>query len=53
MKLAKIFMITAALVLFEHSTAFADAVLTVVPVPGTVLAGQTFTVGIFVTFAGG
>ena len=49
MKLLKVFVFTAALMLFGRSTAFADAVLTVVPVPGTVLAGQTFTVGIFVT----
>ena len=49
MKLLKVFVFMAALMLFGRSTAFADAVLTVVPVPGTVLAGQTFTVGIFVT----
>ena len=48
MKLAKIFVITAALALLEHSTAFADAVLSVVS-PSGIVAGQTFTIGIFVT----
>ena len=48
MKLAKIFVITAALVLLEHSTAFADAVLSVVS-PSGIVAGQTFTIGIYVT----
>jgi len=48
MKIAKIFVCTATLVLLGHSTAFADAVLTVVP-SGPLVVGQTFTVGIFVT----
>lgn len=49
MKIAKIFILAMALVLFGHSTAFADAVLTVIPTPTSLIAGQTFTVGIFVT----
>lgn len=49
MKLSKIFLLTAALVLIGHSNAFADAVLSVVPPAGSIDAGQTFTVGIFVT----
>jgi len=49
MKLLKVFVFTAALMSFGGSTAFADAVLTVVPLPGSVVAGQTFTVGIYVT----
>jgi hypothetical protein len=49
MKIAKFFVLAAALLLLSHSTAFADAVLTVVPLSGSLVAGQTFTVGIFVT----
>jgi hypothetical protein len=49
MKIAKIFLLAAALMLFGRSTAFADAVLTVVPPSGSLAVGQTFTVGIFVT----
>jgi hypothetical protein len=48
MKLAKIFVLTAAMVLLGHCTAFADAVLSVVS-PSGIVAGQTFTVGIYVT----
>jgi hypothetical protein len=48
MKIAKIFVLTAALILPGHSIAFADAVLTVVS-PGSVSVGQTFTIGIHVT----
>jgi hypothetical protein len=48
-KIAKFFVLTAALMLLGYSTAFADAVLTVVPPSGSLVAGQTFTVGIFVT----
>jgi hypothetical protein len=48
MKPAKIFVLTIALVLLVHSTAFADAVLSVVS-PSGIVAGQTFTVGIHVT----
>ena len=48
MRLAKIFVFTAVLVLLVHSTAFADAVLSVVS-PSSIVAGQTFTVGIHVT----
>jgi hypothetical protein len=49
MKLAKAFVLTAALVLFGYSNAFADAVLSVIPPSGSIGIGQTFTVGIYVT----
>jgi hypothetical protein len=49
MKIVKIFVLAAAMLLLSHSTAFADAVLAVVPLSGSLVAGQTFTVGIFVT----
>ena len=49
MRIAKVFILTAALMLVGYSTAFADAVLTVVPQSGPLTVGQTFTVGIHVT----
>lgn len=49
MKLLKSCVAVAMLLLAGHSAAFADAVLSVVPTPSTVLVGQTFTVGIYVT----
>jgi hypothetical protein len=48
MKIAKLFVLTAALML-GHSTAFADAVLTVVSPSGPISVGQTFTIGIHLT----
>jgi hypothetical protein len=48
MKIAKVFVFATAVMLCGPNPAFADAVLTVVP-PSGVIAGQTFTVGIFVT----
>ena len=45
MRMAKVFILTAALMLVGYSTAFADAVLTVVPESGPLTVGQTFTVG--------
>ena len=49
MKLAKSCVTLAMLLLAGPSAALADAVLTVVPMPTSVAAGQTFTVGIYVT----
>lgn len=49
MKLSKMFLLVAALMLCGYSNAFADAVLTVVNPSGSVDIGQTFTVGIYVT----
>jgi len=49
MKIAKIFVLAATLMLLGHSTAFADAVLSLVPLSSPVTVGQQFTVGIFVT----
>jgi hypothetical protein len=50
MKTVKVFTyITALALLGPASSAFADAVLSVVPPTGGVTAGQTFTVGIYVT----
>lgn len=49
MKIAKSFVLIAALVLFGYSNAFADAVLTVVPPASSFNTGQIFTVGIYVT----
>jgi hypothetical protein len=48
MKLAKVFVFATVLMFAASIPGFADAVLTVVP-PSGVIAGQTFTVGIFVT----
>jgi len=48
MKIAKVFVLATALMFPGSITAFADAVLTVVS-PSGLIAGQTFTVGIFVT----
>ena len=48
MKIAKVFALATVLMLFGSIRGFADAVLSVVP-PSGVIAGQTFTVGIFVT----
>jgi hypothetical protein len=48
MKTAKLFLLTAALMFFGHSSAFADAVLTVMS-PSNIAIGQTFTVAIDVT----
>ena len=49
MKIAKVLILSAALILLGHTNAFADAVLSVVPPSGTFDVGQTFTVGIYVT----
>ena len=49
MKIANVFMLITALALVAHGAAFADAVLTVVPPPGPIAAGQPFTVAIYVT----
>jgi len=49
MKPFKLVTLTAALVLFATSSAFADAVLTVVAPSGPISVGQQFTVGILVT----
>src|SRR3984885_14281572 len=48
MKIAKVFVFATALMVGGSIPAFADAVLSVVS-PSGVIAGQTFTVGIFVT----
>jgi hypothetical protein len=48
MKTAKVFVLATVLMCAGSIPAFADAVLTVVPATG-LIAGQTFTVGIFVT----
>ncbi|HEY4380419.1 MAG TPA: cohesin domain-containing protein [Acidobacteriaceae bacterium] len=48
MKVAQVSLLAAALALFP-SSAFADAVLSIVPPSGSIVAGQTFNVGIFVT----
>jgi adhesin HecA-like repeat protein len=48
MKLGRLFLLTTTLVLFGHTTAHADAVLSVVPYSSSFTAGQQFTVGIYV-----
>jgi general secretion pathway protein D len=49
MKSGKFLLLTAALLFSGHTAAFADAVLSVVPVPGSLTVGQQFTVAINVT----
>lgn len=49
MKITNVFVLAAALGLLAHGTAFADAVLTVVPPSGPIAAGRPFTVAIYVT----
>ena len=49
MKLSKMFLLMAALMLCGYSNASADAVLTIAPPSGSFEIGQTFTVGIYVT----
>lgn len=48
-KVSKALLATAALMLFGHNTAFADAVLSVVAPQGPLFAGQQFTVSVNVT----
>jgi hypothetical protein len=49
MKPAKVLVLMAALMYLGNANAFGDAVLSIVPSPVNVVAGQMFTVGIFVT----
>lgn len=50
MKSTRLFILTAALALLgPSSNALADAVLSIVPPTGSIVAGQTFTVGVYVT----